>query len=104
MAFPTARIEISRLHALDREELRARVELLRTRFNGLFRCVTTWSGDVLKIAGSGFKGTLELGVDRVELEAVLGMLVIPLRPQIEQALERELDVLVARESAAAVSP
>jgi putative polyhydroxyalkanoate system protein len=104
MAFPTAKIELTKIHALDREELRQRVEQLRAVFQGMMRCVTSWDKDTLRIAGSGFKGTVELGVDRVELGATLGMLLIPMRAQIEQALERELDALVAREPAAAVSP
>lgn len=48
-------------------------------------------------AGAGFKGTIEVGVDRVERDVTLGMFVAPLRSMIEAELAHELDLLVARD-------
>jgi putative polyhydroxyalkanoate system protein len=94
----SARIELSRPHALEIPELKRRLEVLRGKFaEGPGRCLTTWTGDVLKVAGAGFRGTITVGVDRVELDVTLGLFVAPLRSMIEAELAHELDLLVARD-------
>ena len=46
---------------------------------------------------AGFKGTIELGVDRVDLAVQLGLFVAPLRLMVEAELAHDLDQLVARD-------
>lgn len=94
----SARIELSRPHALEIGEIKRRLEVLRTKFaEGPGRCLSSWTGNTLKVAGAGFKGTIEIGVDRVELAVELGLFVAPLRAMIEAELAHELDLLVARD-------
>lgn len=98
MALSTT-ISISRVHALTIDEIKARLEGLRQKFaEGPTSFTTSWHGNILKIAGAGFRGWIEVGVDRVDLEAQLGLLLIPLRASIETQLAAELDQLVLREA------
>ncbi len=95
----SATIELSRHHALPIELLRQRLESLREKFaEGPTSFVTIWSGNELKISGAGFRGTIELGVDRVELSATISGFVMLLKVSIETQLAAELDQLVLREA------
>lgn len=99
MALPklSATIELQRHHALPIELLRQRLESLREKFSeGPMSFVTIWSGNTLKIAGAGFKGEIEIGVDRVDLTATISGLVMVLKASIETQLALEMDQLVVK--------
>ena len=94
----TAKIELSRPHVLEILDLKRRLETLRGKFaESPARCLTSWTGNTLKVAGAGFRGTIELGLDRVDLAVQLGLFVAPLRTMVEAELAHELDQLVARD-------
>ncbi len=86
-----ATIQITRQHSLDRESARAEVQKLADKLSQQLSASYNWQGDRLVFWRSGADGYVEIGDGEVALEIKLGMLLTPLKGQIESTIRDYLD-------------
>ncbi|MEL6616554.1 MAG: polyhydroxyalkanoic acid system family protein, partial [Bacteroidota bacterium] len=84
-------IDITRSHTLDREGARRAATDVAERLKREFRVRSEWTGDRLRVSGSGIRGELTLLDAAVRVTASLGLLARPFRNQLRQEIEKELD-------------
>jgi putative polyhydroxyalkanoate system protein len=89
-------IDLTRAHALPREEARRIADAMIERLGSEFGVRGRWVGDVLHFERPGVEGQLTVGEDRVHLTATLGFFLKAMQSSIERAAERELDRLFPR--------
>lgn len=84
-------IDITRHHALDREQARAVIEHIADSLQGKFGITPRWDGDTLHFARSGVDGFIRADTGTVHVNARLGLLLAPLKPTVEAEILRKLD-------------
>jgi putative polyhydroxyalkanoate system protein len=87
-------MRIQREHSLGKDEARKRVTGVADELCQKYGLTATWSGDELKIGGSGIDGRIamtEQSVDvKVKLGFALSMMSSVIRTSIEEALDKYL--------------
>ena len=86
-----ARIQISKPHRLGRQALRGRVENLAEKFADDLAAEYSWQGDRLEFRRSGVRGFIAVHEDSLEVDVSLGLLLAPLKSQIESRIETCLE-------------
>lgn len=83
-------IRVKRPHALGEEEALRRARDLVEQFGGKLNASIDWSGPDASFKGRGFTGSARVDGDSVSVDVELGLLLRPLRGQIESKLEEAL--------------
>lgn len=83
-------IRVKRPHALGEEEALRRARELVDRFGGKLNATVDWNGREASFKGRGFSGSAHVAGDSVSVDVELGLLLRPLRGQIESRLEEAL--------------
>ena len=86
-----ATIHFTRQHQLDRDAARAEVQKLADKLSRELSASYQWQGDRLVFKRSGADGFVAIGDGEIELEIKLGMLLSPLKGQIESTIRAYLD-------------
>lgn len=85
------KIDIRRPHQLSMPEARAVVEQVAARMREKFGMEGQWQGDTFNFQRSGVTGSIEVGVDAIQVRAELGLMLAPLKGMVEQEIRRKLD-------------
>lgn len=88
-------IHIIRAHQLDQETVRAKVQELADSLVKKLSAEYQWNNDRLVFKRSGASGFVRLGDQEVEVEIKLGMLLTPLKGNIEKTITEYLDQRLA---------
>ncbi len=91
-----ANIHIKRQHHLAHDEARKRVEEIAMDLKKKLNADYAWKGDSLQFKRSGASGSIELGVDSIELNVKLGMMLAPMKGKIESAIREKLDLALQK--------
>ena len=86
-----ATIHIKRTHKLDQEHIHQEVQNLADKLADDLGVTCQWQGDRLHFERSGAKGNIQIGVDYLEFEIKLGMLLAPLKGKVEKTVTEYLD-------------
>ncbi|HXS03853.1 MAG TPA: polyhydroxyalkanoic acid system family protein [Rhodanobacter sp.] len=84
-------IDIRRPHQLSIAEARAVVDQVASRMQEKFGMTGQWQGDTLGFSRPGVNGSIAVESDAIQVQAQLGMLLMPLKGMIEQEIRRKLD-------------
>jgi len=88
-------IHIKRDHHLTRDAARARVEEMASKLKDEFKLEHSWDDDVLRFKRSGASGAIGVGEKTLEIKIKLGLVLAPMKKNIEQAIQKNLDDLDA---------
>ena len=88
-------ILIRQAHGLDREEARRRVEAVADDLQRKLHVNCQWQGDALDFKRPGAQGRILLGDGVIEVTVKLGMLVRPMKDQIEGQIRDRLQGALA---------
>jgi putative polyhydroxyalkanoate system protein len=91
-----ASISIKRRHNLGHKAAKNAAEKIARDLKDRFNLDYAWEGDHIAFERPGLSGTLRVGKNEIELDAHLSFLLSALKGPIEQAIRRELDVLVKK--------
>ena len=91
-----ASISIKRRHALGHKEAKKAAEKIALDLQVRFNLEYAWEGDHIAFKRPGLSGTLHVGKSEIALEAQLSFLLSALKGPIEQAIRKELDVLLKK--------
>ena len=83
-------IYIKQQHSLGREETRQKVEEIAKGLKKEYRINYAWKGDRLQFKRSGATGFLGLGNGVVEVKIKLGLILAPLKGNIETAIKKNM--------------
>ncbi len=86
-----ATIRINRKHDLDQDRIRDEIQKLADELARKLSARYQWRGDRLMFERSGANGHIDIGDSDVDVEIKLGMLLTPLKSQIESTIEEYLD-------------
>lgn len=94
------KLSLSRDHALEPAVLRDRVAAMEDKLRTKYRADTRWENErTMRVTGPGVDGTLRIEPKTVQIDLKLGLMLTPLRGQIEAGLSRALDKVVNPEPA-----
>ena len=88
-------IRIKKRHGMAFDEAKRRIEDVAEDLSRRLGIGYRASGEDLKFAGKGVKGTISLDTEYVLLEAKLGMMLKLMRPSLEDVINRKLDEYLA---------
>jgi putative polyhydroxyalkanoate system protein len=91
-----SKIHVAREHHLGLDAARAEVERIAARVRDEYGAEYEWDGDVLHFKRSGISGEIAVAEDSMDLTIKLGLLLTPMKPQIEERLTRKIDEALAR--------
>lgn len=91
-----SKIHVTREHHLGLEAARAEVERIANRVRDEYGAKYHWDGDVLHFKRSGIAGQIAVGGESMDLVIRLGLLLTPMRAQIEQRIVVKIDEALAR--------
>jgi len=87
-----AKIHITREHQLDRESARAEIERVAQRMQEEYGADYCWQDDdTLEFSRSGVSGQITVSDDVIDLTIKLGLLLAPMKHQIEQRIVAKID-------------
>lgn len=86
-----ATIHITKTHQLDHEAVRANVQELADTLADKLSAEYRWENDRLVFKRSGASGFVRLGDQEVEVEIKLGILLTPLKGNIEKTITEYLE-------------
>ena len=84
-------IDIVRKHTLSHEQARKAAEDVAAHLNERFNLNYRWEGDSLHFKRSGVDGRLDITELEVRVRAQLGLLMLAMRPLLEEQINRYLD-------------
>jgi putative polyhydroxyalkanoate system protein len=93
-------IHIKHRHCLKRSETRDRVDRIARHLRSKYRVNYTWDGDKLRSKHKGSFAHIHLADGYIEMKIQLGLLVAPLRGQIERAIRKNLHSVIGDEKGA----
>ncbi|MDJ0780013.1 MAG: polyhydroxyalkanoic acid system family protein [Gammaproteobacteria bacterium] len=82
-----ATIRIHRKHDLDRDRVREEIQQLADELARKLSARYQWHGDRLTFERSGASGHIDFDQSGIDVEIKLGMLLTPLKSQIESTIE-----------------
>jgi len=91
-----SKIHVAREHHLGLDAARAEVERIAARVRDEYGAEYEWDGDVLHFKRTGISGEIAVAEDSMDLRIKLGLLLTPMKPQIEERLTRKIDEALAR--------
>jgi putative polyhydroxyalkanoate system protein len=86
-----ARISVERAHDLGREAAKEKAEVLVQKLADKYSIKPEWSGDTVKLAGSGVSGTVSVLDDLIKVEVEVGFLMSAFSSTIKTEIEKALD-------------
>jgi putative polyhydroxyalkanoate system protein len=89
-------IHVARPHHLGLDAARAKVERIAARVRDEYGAEYHWNGDVLHFKRSGISGKIAVAGDSMDLTIRLGLLLTPMKRQIEDRLVNKIDEALAR--------
>lgn len=72
-----------------------KVAQLENKLKEKYGVSLTWKGDSAQVKGTGVTGQLTVGDKTIALELKLGLLLKPMRSNIQQAMEHHIDKALA---------
>ena len=87
-------IEIHRTHTLGRHNARQVAQNVADELSDKFSVSCSWQDEVLHFKRAGLNGELEVSESEVRVSVRLGLLMLPLKPVLEQHINQYLDELV----------
>ncbi|MDY7562963.1 polyhydroxyalkanoic acid system family protein [Pseudomonas sp. 10B1] len=86
-----ARISVERAHDLGREAAKQKAEILVKKLAEKYSVEPKWSGDTVKLAGSGVSGTVSVFDEWIKVEVEVGFLMSAFSGTIKSEIEKALD-------------
>jgi putative polyhydroxyalkanoate system protein len=86
-----ANIRIKRSHRLGLDNARSEVEKIAKSLKSDLQADYQWSGNKLLFKRSGASGTIDVGGNYIDLDIKLGLLLSPMKGQIESSINQKLD-------------
>ena len=93
-----AKIHIKCSHQLKRDEARTRIEEIAEDLKGKLNAEYAWKGDSLYFQRSGASGYIEVRDNAVECKIKLGMLLSPMKGNIQASIEEKMHKLLFRKA------
>ena len=90
-----ADIEIRRAHGMGLAAARAAADRMADKLGRKFGLKGDWEGNQLRFQGTGVTGTLDVDAKDVSLSVALGFLLKAMKGSIEQAINHELEAMLA---------
>jgi putative polyhydroxyalkanoate system protein len=87
-------IEIHRGHTLGRHQARQVAEKVADELSEKLSVSCSWQDEVLHFQRAGLHGELEVTESEVRVSVRLGLLMLPMKPMLEQHINHYLDELV----------
>ena len=87
-------IHIERTHNLGVDKARAQVETLAQSLRDELQADYAWNGNTLTFNRPGASGTIDVGVDYIDVDIEIGMSLLLLRYAIENSVNKRLDALL----------
>lgn len=92
-----SKIHVARTHRLGLDVARAEIERIAARVRDEYGAEYHWEGDVLHFKRAGIGGgLLAVADDSMDLWIDLGLLLSPMKVEIEERLTRKIDETLAR--------
>jgi len=88
-------IHIVRPHNLPHDEIRADVEALASDLQKKLHARYHWEGETLRFSRTGASGSIRVEVDRITIDVKLGLVLAPLKGQLERMVHDYLDERLA---------
>jgi putative polyhydroxyalkanoate system protein len=85
------RISVERAHDLGREVAKQKAEVLVQKLADKYSIKPEWSGDTVKLSGSGVSGTVSVLDDLIKVEVEIGLLMSAFSGTIKGEIEKALD-------------
>ena len=85
-----ASIQVSYPHQCSMAEAREAIQNFSTKLEAKLGVKSHWQGDVLMLERQGVKGSMVLAEGLVEVELTLGMMLTPMKGQIEAEINKQL--------------
>ena len=85
-----ASIQVSYPHQLSMTQAREAVQTLATKLGTKLGVKSAWQADVLTLERQGIKGSMVLTEGVVDVELTLGMMLTPMKSQIEAEVNKQL--------------
>jgi putative polyhydroxyalkanoate system protein len=85
------RISVERAHDLGREVAKQKAEVLMQKLADKYSIKSEWSGDTVKLTGSGVTGTVSVLDDLIKVEVEIGLLMSAFSGTIKGEIEKALD-------------
>ncbi|MFT7178311.1 MAG: putative polyhydroxyalkanoate system protein [Oceanospirillaceae bacterium] len=85
-----ASIKISYPHQRSMEEAREAVQNFSSKLEAKLGVKSLWQGDVLMLERQGVKGSMVLSEGAVDVGLTLGMMLTPMKSQIEAEIHKQL--------------
>lgn len=86
-----ARISVERAHDLGREAAKQKAEVLVQKLAEKYSVEPKWSGDTVKLAGSGVSGTVSVFDALIRVEVDVNFLMSAFSGTIKSEIEKALD-------------
>ncbi|MDB6047499.1 MAG: polyhydroxyalkanoic acid system protein [Pseudomonas sp.] len=86
-----ARISVERAHDLGREAAKQKAETLVQKLAEKYSLEPNWTGDTVKLAGSGVSGTVSVFDELIKVEVEVGFLMSAFSGTIKSEIEKALD-------------
>lgn len=86
-----ARISVERAHDLGREAAKQRADVLVRKLAEKYSVEPQWSGDTVKLAGSGVSGTVSVFDALIRVEVDVSFLMSAFSGTIKSEIEKALD-------------
>lgn len=86
-------IQFNQAHQLSQQDARAAAQNMAARMAGEMDMQSSWEGDVLRFAGSGLSGSLQLEPSQARLEVSLGLLMQAFKPMIEAKIAKHMKLV-----------
>jgi len=84
-------IHIKQPHQLTRDDAKQRVEQIARELRSKLGVDYQWQGNSLQFKRSGASGAIDCGDDFVEVNVKLGMLLTPMKGQIEESIKKNIE-------------
>lgn len=85
-----AKIKLAYPHQHSLAEARVALAALSTKLETKLGVKSTWQGDLLMLQRQGVQGSMLLTQGLVEVELTLGMMLAPMKSQIEAEINKQL--------------
>lgn len=86
-----ASIQVSYPHHRTMADARAAVQVFAAKLETKLGVKSDWQGDILMLKRQGVKGSMVLKEGLVEVELTLGMMLSPMKGQIEAEVNKQLE-------------
>jgi putative polyhydroxyalkanoate system protein len=84
------RVKVSQSHNLSMEQARAAVDVLCAKLESKLGVKSHWEGNNLRLERTGVKGKLTLEPSSALIELELGMMLAPMKAQVEEEVAKQL--------------